>query len=51
MTLNIENYLYSLDHTLSLKSERDKMMLFGMIFVGLFSFLLSFILGKFRGRF
>jgi len=38
MTLNIENYLYSLDHTLSLKSERDKMMLFGMIFISLFSF-------------
>ncbi len=38
MTLNIENYLYSLDHTLSLKSERDKMMLFGMIFAGLFTF-------------
>jgi Ni,Fe-hydrogenase I large subunit len=38
MTLNIENYLYSLDHTLSLKSERDKMMLYGMIFAGLFAF-------------
>lgn len=38
MTLNIENYLYNLDRTLSLKSERDKMMLFGMIFAGLFAF-------------
>jgi len=38
MTLNIENYLYSLDRTLSLKSERDKMMLYGMIFAGLFAF-------------
>lgn len=38
MTLNIENYLYSLDHTLSLKSERDKMMLYAMIFAGLFAF-------------
>jgi len=38
MTLNIENYLYNLDRTLSLKSERDKMMLFGMIFAALFAF-------------
>ena len=38
MTLNIENYLYNLDRTLSLKSERDKMMLFAMIFAGLFAF-------------
>lgn len=38
MTLNIENYLYNLDRTLSLKSDRDKMMLFGMIFAGLFTF-------------
>lgn len=38
MTLNIENYLYNLDRSLSLKSERDKMMLFGMIFAALFAF-------------
>jgi Ni,Fe-hydrogenase I large subunit len=38
MKFNIENYLYSLDHSLSLKSERDKMMLFVMIFAGLFTF-------------
>jgi hypothetical protein len=38
MTFNIENYLYSLDHTLSLKSERDKLMLFGMIFAGFITF-------------
>jgi hypothetical protein len=38
MTFNIENYLYSLDRTLSLKNERDKMMLFVMIFAGLFAF-------------
>jgi hypothetical protein len=38
MTFNIENYLYNLDRSLSLKSERDKMMLFVMIFAGLFAF-------------
>ncbi|MFA6072441.1 MAG: hypothetical protein WC810_28085 [Janthinobacterium sp.] len=38
MTFNIENYLYSLDRSLALKSERDKMMLFVMIFAGLFAF-------------
>jgi len=38
MTLNIENYLYNLDRTLSLKSDRDKIMLFGMIFAALFTF-------------
>jgi len=38
MIFNIENHLYNLDRTLSLKSERDKMMLFGMIFAGLFAF-------------
>lgn len=37
MNLNIENYLYALDQSLSLKGERDKMMLFVMIFVGLFA--------------
>ena len=38
MTFNIENYLYSLDRSLSLKSDRDKMMLFVIIFAGLFTF-------------
>ncbi len=38
MTFNIENYLYSLDRSLALKNERDKMMLFGIIFAGLFAF-------------
>jgi len=38
MKFNVENYLYSLDRSLSLKSERDKMMLFVMIFAGLFAF-------------
>lgn len=37
MTFNIENYLYNLDRSLSLKSERDKLMLFVMIFAGLFA--------------
>lgn len=38
MKFNIEDYLYSLDQALSLKSERDKMMMFGMIFASLFAF-------------
>jgi hypothetical protein len=38
MTFNIENYLYKLDRTLSLKSEKDKMMLFVLIFATLFAF-------------
>lgn len=42
MKFNIENYLYSLDQALSLKSERDKMVMFVMIFASLsaFSYLL-----------
>lgn len=42
MSFNIENYLYNLDRSLALKSERDKMMMFIMIFAGLstFSYLL-----------
>jgi hypothetical protein len=42
MIFNIENYLYAMDRSLSLKGERDKMMLFGMIFAGLFT--LSYLL-------
>ena len=38
MKFNIEDYLYSLDHALSLKSERDKMMMFVIIFASLFAF-------------
>lgn len=38
MKFNIEDYLYSLDQVLSLKSERDKMMMFLMIFASLFAF-------------
>lgn len=42
MKFNIEDYLYSIDQALSLKSERDKMMMFIMIFASLsaFSYLL-----------
>jgi len=42
MKFNIEDYLYTLDQALSLKSERDKMMMFVMIFASLsaFSYLL-----------
>jgi len=42
MKFNIEDYLYSLDQALSLKSERDKMVMFVMIFASLsaFSYLL-----------
>lgn len=42
MKFNIENYLYSLDQALSLKSDRDKMVMFIMIFASLsaFSYLL-----------
>ncbi|MDQ1298929.1 MAG: hypothetical protein QG558_1468 [Campylobacterota bacterium] len=42
MRFNIEDYLYSLDQALSLKSERDKMVMFVMIFASLsaFSYLL-----------
>lgn len=38
MKLHIEDYLYALDQSLALKSERDKMMLFVMIFASLFAF-------------
>lgn len=38
MKFNIEDYLYSIDQALSLKSERDKMMMFIMIFSSLFAF-------------
>lgn len=38
MKLQIEDYLYTLDQSLSHKSERDKMMLFVMIFASLFTF-------------
>lgn len=38
MKFNIEDYLYSIDQALSLKSERDKMMMFVMIFASLFAF-------------
>ncbi len=37
MKFNIENYLYTLDQSLGQKSERDKMMLFVMIFASLFA--------------
>jgi Tfp pilus assembly protein PilO len=35
---NIENYLYSIDKSFAMKNERDKMMIFIMIFFGLFTF-------------
>lgn len=38
MKLQIEDYLYTLDQTLSHKSDRDKMMLFIIIFASLFAF-------------
>lgn len=38
MKLQIEDYLYTLDQSLSQKSERDIMMLYVMIFVSLFAF-------------
>jgi len=38
MKFNVENYLYALDQSLAPKSDRDKNMLFGMIFAGLFAF-------------
>lgn len=38
MKLQIEDYLYSLDQSLSQKSDRDKMMLYVMIFASLFVF-------------
>lgn len=38
MKLQIEDYLYTLDQTLLHKSDRDKMMLFIMIFASLFAF-------------
>jgi hypothetical protein len=38
MKLQIEDYLYALDQSLSHKSDRDKMMLFIMIFASLFAF-------------
>jgi hypothetical protein len=42
MKLQIEDYLYSLDQSLAQKSERDKMMLYIMIFASLFA--LSYLL-------
>jgi hypothetical protein len=42
MKLQIEDYLYSLDQSLGQKSERDKMMLYIMIFASLFA--LSYLL-------
>jgi hypothetical protein len=42
MKLQIEDYLYSLDQSLAQKSERDKMMLYVMIFASLFA--LSYLL-------
>lgn len=38
MKLHIEDYLYSIDQSFAQKSERDKMMLFVMIFASLFAF-------------
>lgn len=38
MKFQIEDYLYSLDQSLSQKSDRDKMMLYVMIFASLFAF-------------
>lgn len=39
MTLfNIENYLHNIDKSFALKNERDKMLIFAMIFAGLFAF-------------
>ena len=38
MKFHIEDYLYSIDQALALKSERDKMMMFVMIFASLFAF-------------
>jgi hypothetical protein len=35
---NIENHLYNIDKSFALKNERDKMMIFVMIFAGLFAF-------------
>ena len=35
---NIENHLYNIDRSFALKNERDKMMIFVMIFAGLFAF-------------
>ncbi len=43
MKFNIEDYLYALDHSLARKSERDKMMLFIMIFASLFAFSYLFL--------
>ncbi|MDD2266455.1 hypothetical protein [Sulfuricurvum sp.] len=37
MKLQIEDYLYSIDQSLSQKSDRDKMMLYVMIFASLFA--------------
>lgn len=37
MKLHIEDYLYAMDQSLSQKSDRDKMMLYVMIFASLFS--------------
>lgn len=38
MKFQVEDYLYSLDQSLASKSDRDKMMLFVMIFASLFAF-------------
>lgn len=37
MKFQLEDYLYSLDQSLALKSDRDKMMLYVMIFTSLFA--------------
>lgn len=38
MKFQIENYLYTIDQSLATKSDRDKMMLFIIIFASLFAF-------------
>jgi hypothetical protein len=43
MKFNIEDYLYSLDKALALKSERDKTMMFIIIFASLFAFSYLFL--------
>ncbi len=43
MMFNIEDYLYEIDQSLALKSDRDKKMLFIMIFASLFAFSYLFL--------
>lgn len=43
MMFNIEDYLYEIDQSLSLKSDRDKKMIFVMIFASLFAFSYLFL--------